>query len=131
MTSLVACVARYSLAIGPAAGQDSARSDRMTPTAEPHRCSAEIVKQHRTGAGPDLWTLLALFLRGLGDRPDELPRPLALLERDVSLRDHADEPIVLDNGQPPNLVAGHQSERLVEVAVRLDADEVARVDVPD
>ena len=77
----------------------------MTPTAEPHRCSAEIVKQHRTGAGPDLWTLLALLLRGLGDRPDELPGPLALLERDVSLRDHADEPIVLDNGQPPNLVA--------------------------
>jgi hypothetical protein len=78
-----------------------------------------------------LWTLLALFLRGLGDRPDELPGPLVLLERDVSLRDHADESIVLDNGQPPNLVSGHQSERLFEVAVRLDADEVARVDLPD
>ena len=53
-------------------------------------------------------TLPALSLRGLGDRPDELTGLLLiLLERDVGLRDHADEPAVLDNGQPPNLVAGH------------------------
>jgi hypothetical protein len=70
-------------------------------------------------------------LRALGDRADELAGPLVLLERDVSLRDHADESAVLDNGEPPNLVTGHQLECLVEVVVGLDTDQVARVDVPD
>src|SRR5919201_369959 len=77
------------------------------------------------------WTLPALFLRGLRDRADELAGSLVLLERDVSLRDHADESAVLDNGEPPNLVAGHQLECLVEVLVGLDTDEVARVNVSD
>ena len=53
-------------------------------------------------------TLPALSVRTLGDRLDELTGPLLILrERDVGLRDHADEPTVLDNGQPPNLVASH------------------------
>src|SRR5688572_1099130 len=63
--------------------------------------------------------LPALFLRGRGDRPDEVPGPLVVLECDVSLRNHADEPPVLDDGQPPNLVAGHQLECLFEVVVGL------------
>jgi hypothetical protein len=82
-------------------------------------------------AGPDCWTLLALFLRGLGNRPHELTCPLVVLERDVSLSDHADEPPILYYGQPPNPVAGHQLKRLFEVVVRLYADEVTRMDVPD
>ncbi|HEV3480222.1 MAG TPA: TIR domain-containing protein [Gaiellaceae bacterium] len=41
----------------------------------------------------------------------------------------SDEPAVLDNGQPPNLVAGHQLERLFEVFVGVNTDEVPRVDV--
>jgi hypothetical protein len=32
------------------------------------------------------------------------------------------DPAVLDAGQPPNLVAGHELERLIEVFVRLNTD---------
>jgi hypothetical protein len=39
------------------------------------------------------------------------------------------EQAALDNGEPPNLVAGHQLECLVEAVVGLETDEVARVDV--
>jgi hypothetical protein len=34
-------------------------------------------------------------------------------------------------GQPPNLVAGHELERLFEVFVGLNTDEVPRVDLAD
>src|SRR5881396_1421586 len=76
-------------------------------------------------------TLPALSLRGLRDRLDELTGLLFVLpEGDVGLGNDADEPAVLDNGQSPNLVAGHELERLLAVLVRLNADEVPRVDVP-
>ena len=45
-------------------------------------------------------------------------------EGDVGLGDDADEPAALDDGQPPDLVAGHELERLFEVIAGLDADEV-------
>src|SRR5438034_140284 len=54
-------------------------------------------------------TLAALFLGGLGDRLDELTGLLLVFpEGDVGLGNDADEPAVLYNGQPPNLVAGHK-----------------------
>ena len=54
-------------------------------------------------------TLLALSLGGLRDRLDELTGLLLVLpEGDVGLGNNPDEPAVLDNGQPPNLVAGHE-----------------------
>src|ERR687898_3264070 len=57
-------------------------------------------------------TLPALSLRGLRDRLDELTGLLFVLpESDVGLGNDANEPAVLDNGQP-NLVAGHELERL-------------------
>ena len=34
-------------------------------------------------------------------------------------------------GQPPNLVAGHELERVVKAVVGLDTDEAARIDIPD
>src|SRR5246127_3459763 len=73
----------------------------------------------------------ALSLRSLGDRLDELPGFLVLREGDVGLGDDADEPAVLDDRQPPNLVAGHELKRLVEVSVGLDGDEIPRGDVSD
>src|SRR5918992_5462296 len=77
-------------------------------------------------------TLPALSLGGLRDRLDELTGLLLVLaEGDVGLGNDADEPAVLDNGQPPKLVAGHELERPFKVFVGLNADEVPRVDVPD
>src|SRR5205809_7563262 len=77
-------------------------------------------------------TLPAFSLRGLRDRLDELTGLLLVLaEGDVGLGNDADEPAVLDNGQPPNLVAGHELKRLVEVFVGRNTDEVPRVDVSD
>src|SRR5262249_52418036 len=76
--------------------------------------------------------LPALSPGGLRDRLDELTCPLlALSKRDVGLGNDADESAVLDDGQPPYLVAGHEPERFFEVFVGLDADEVLRVDVSD
>jgi hypothetical protein len=49
---------------------------------------------------------------------------LLLFEGDVRLGEDADEPNALD-GQPPNLVAGHELERLVEVGLGLDANGFA------
>src|SRR5918998_1868175 len=76
-------------------------------------------------------TLPTLSLRGLRDRLDERAGLLVLLEGDIGLGNDADEPAILHNGQPPNLVAGHELERLFEVFVRLDTDEIPRVDVAD
>jgi hypothetical protein len=42
---------------------------------------------------------------------------LVLPEGDVGLGNDADEPAVLDNGQPPDLVAGHEFERLFVVCI--------------
>src|SRR6188472_501940 len=70
-------------------------------------------------------TLAAISLRARRDRLDELTGlRLVLPEGDVGLGDDADEPAVLHDGQPPNLVAGHESECLFEVFVGLDTDEV-------
>ena len=63
--------------------------------------------------------LLAPSLRRLGDRLHKLTGHLLVLaEGDVGLGNDADEPAVLDHGQPPNLVACHQLERLFEVPCR-------------
>src|SRR5882724_5065386 len=74
----------------------------------------------------DRATLAALSLRGLRDRLDELTGLLLVLpEGDVGLGNDADQPAVLDDGQPPNLVPGHELERLFEVFVGLNTDEVS------
>ena len=58
-------------------------------------------------------TLRAVGLRGRGDRLDQLAGlRLVLLERerDVGLGDDSDEPAALDDGESPNLVAGHAGD---------------------
>jgi hypothetical protein len=71
-----------------------------------------------------------LGVRGLGDRLDERTGlRLVLGEGDVGLSDDADEPAVLEDGQSSNLVVGHEFERVFEILVGLDTDEVTRADV--
>src|SRR6476661_536795 len=107
-------------------------SERIPPTSS---CSTAAPKRsvpsssrsafRSGGRPPTRFELAAVSLRGRGDRLDELAGlRLVRPQRDVGLGDDADEPAVLDDGQPPNLVAGHESERLFEVVVGLHADEV-------
>jgi hypothetical protein len=70
-------------------------------------------------------TLPARSLRGRRDRLDQLTGlRLVLPQGNVRLGNDSDEPAVFDNGQPPNLVAGHEMKRLFQVFVGLNADEV-------
>jgi hypothetical protein len=57
--------------------------------------------------------------------------PFVGLLRDVGLGDHADERVALDDRQSAYLVVRHQLERLAQVAVGLDRDEVLRRDLAD
>ena len=67
-------------------------------------------------------TLPALSLRGLRDASTSSPVFFSFSQGDIGLGNDADEPAVLDKAQSSNLVAGYESERLLEVFVRLNAD---------
>src|SRR6476620_8007342 len=62
------------------------------------------------GRPPTRSELAAVSLRGRRDRLDELTGPrLVRPQGDVGLSDDADEPPVLDHGQPSNLMPGHET----------------------
>jgi hypothetical protein len=66
----------------------------------------------------------------LRDRLHDLAGLLLLLgERDVRLREDADEPLVLDDRQAAHLVTGHQPQRHVEVVVGCRGHGLARCDL--
>src|ERR671922_1408098 len=73
----------------------------------------------------------ARSLRLSGNASEELARFLLLcMDRDVGLRNHADEALVLaGHGQTPDLMLRHEVERVGEIVIRVDGDELARRDL--
>jgi hypothetical protein len=111
------CNARLGLQRGPtkaspqiaATLQGVAKLSPATPTATLQKssiCRGKVVK-----LASSAYPAVSGRLRDLLDHLADLL--FLRLERDVGLREHADQPALLEHRQPPDLVTRHQRQRLV------------------